>query len=457
MDTMRKFMASLSGLATAVAASLLLSACGDGKKPMPTASEPVHVSAAAKTAAQPAAPTNFRAATVKTQAITLTWDAVAGATGYKVQKRRASSKSWENAKCQENDANKIVSGTTCTAEGLKPATEFRFRVRSWNDATPGLVYASEWVELSSPVSTYARLSAPTAVSGSSTAAEEITVTWTAAAGEADRVVGYRVQRQQAGKSFWKLAGCTESSGEPLVTSGTTCTVSGLKTGVQYRFQVKAHGDAGHDQTHSAWSQPSALITADIISFADANLERVVRDSLGGLQGPLTVADVAALTFLEANFHNIQSLAGLEYCTALQALYLDGNQISDVSALVSLTNLQSLYLGGNQPTDVSALASLTNLKVLALQDNQLTDVSALTSLTKLQALDLQDNQISDVSALASLTNLTGLLLKDNQISDVSALTSLTNLQFLLLEDNPLNDQSLTVHIPAIQANGTIVLY
>ena len=568
METMRKFTASLSGLATVVVAGLLLSACGDRTKPMPTAAEPAPRSAAAKTTAQPAAPTNFRAATVKTQVITLTWDAGAGAAGYKVQKRRASWNEWENAQCKENDADKIVSGTTCTAVGLKPATEFRFRVRSW--ASSGVKEdASAWVELASPVSTYPRLSAPTAVSGSATAGQEITVTWTAAADESARVVGYRVQRQQAGKSFWKLAGCTESGGESLVTSGTTCTVSGLKTGVAYRFRVKAHGDAGHAQTHSEWSQLSGLITADIISFADANLERVVRYALRLEDStvPLTLKDVASLTQLDGRSQGIQSLAGLGHCTALQSLLLTGNQISDVSALATLTKLTELYLAGNQISDVSALASLTNLTGLYLADNQisdvsglatltklthldltdnqltdvsglatltklthlyldsnqltdvsglatltklthleldsnqltdvsglatltklqtlnlagnqLTDVSGLATLTKLQTLNLNSNQISDVSGLATLTNLQGvtlggnqisdvsglatltslthLVLNDNQISDVSALASLTNLQLLLLQDNSLSDQSLTVHIPAMLANGTIVLY
>ena len=441
METMRKFTASLSGLATMVVAGLLLSACGDRTKPMPTAAEPAPRSAAAKTAAQPAAPTNFRAATVKTQVITLTWDAGAGAAGYKVQKRRASWNEWENAQCQENDANKVVAGTTCTAGGLRPDSEFSFRVRSW--ASSGAKEdASAWVELASPVSTYPRLSAPTAVSGSSTAAEEITVTWTAAAGEADRVVGYRVQRQQAGKSFWKLADCTESGGERLGTSGTTCTATGLKTGVQYRFQVKAHGDAGHNQTHSAWSQPSALITADVISFANANLESVVRRVLGlrDTTRPLTVDDMASLIRLQAAGLNIQNLAGLEHCTALDTLYLHNNQITDVSRLSGLTGLQYLNLWNNQITDVSGLSGLTNLDSLYLNSNQITDVSGLSGLTDLIYLNLQFNSITDMSGLSGLTGLQVLDLDGNSITDMSGLPGLTGLKVLDLANNSITDVS-----------------
>ena len=146
-----------------------------------------------------------------------------------------------------------------------------------------------------------------------------------------------------------------------------------------------------DANSTADSTPS-----EVISFADANLERAVRQAVNKPYGPLTVADVDTLTRLEANFQNIQSLAGLEYCTGLQVLELQGNQIVDLGPLAGLTQLQKLGLWGNQIVDLGPLAGLTQLQTLGLWGNQIVDLGPLAGLTQLQWLQLGSNQIADVS-------------------------------------------------------------
>ncbi len=172
--------------------------------------------------------------------------------------------------------------------------------------------------------------------------------------------------------------------------------------------TQAETDADADSTQSA-----------TVEFADANLERAVREALDRPSGPLTPADLAALTELDASYKNIESVAGLEHATALTTLYLRGNAITDVQPLASLTNLQTLSLWGNKVADASPLASLIRLRTLDMWGNAITDVSPLARLTNLQFLQLGDNAIADVSPLASLTNLRWLGVMENALSQHAA--------------------------------------
>ena len=172
--------------------------------------------------------------------------------------------------------------------------------------------------------------------------------------------------------------------------------------------TQAETDAAADSTQSA-----------TVEFADANLERCVRKALDRPQGPLTPADLASLTELDASYKNIESLAGLEHATALQSLALRGNAITDVSPLASLINLRKLWLWGNDIADMSPLASLISLRTLSLWGNEITDVSPLARLTNLQWLQLGDNDIADISPLASLTNLRWLGVTENALSQHAA--------------------------------------
>ncbi len=177
-------------------------------------------------------------------------------------------------------------------------------------------------------------------------------------------------------------------------------------------------DADADSTETADADADSTQSA-VVEFADANLERAVREALDRPQGPLTPADLAALTELDASYKNIESVAGLEHATALTTLYLRGNAITDVQPLASLTNLHTLSLWGNKVADASPLASLISLRKLDMWGNEITDVSPLARLTNLQWIQLGDNAITDVSPLASLTNLQWLGVMENALSQHAA--------------------------------------
>ena len=241
-----------------------------------------------------------------------------------------------------------------------------------------------------------------------------------------------------------------------------------------------------------------------ITFADANLEAVVREAVEKPEGEVTQADVEGIVVLTARAAEIADLTGIEALTQLTELHLNSNQISDVSSLSGLTQLTKLILYGNQISDVSALSGLTQLTILSLYENQIGDVSPLSGLTQLTELHLYSNQINDVGPLSGLTQLTTLSLSNNQIGDVSPLSDLTQLTTLslnntqisdvsplsgltqlswlnlsynqisdiapladnsglgsgdtvALQGNPLNDEAYSTHIPALQSLGVEVRY
>ena len=166
-------------------------------------------------------------------------------------------------------------------------------------------------------------------------------------------------------------------------------------------------------------QPSELCSAnslsDIGSFADANLEAVVRSSLILIQGrlllpqdPLTCSLLRLLTGVDdfTRGSGIVSLVGIQNLPELLAVRLPNNSITDISPLSGLTNLIEIILDGNlNLTDISPLSGLTSLELLSLRDNSITDISALSDLTSLTTLRLDNN--SDLSDIQPLLDNTGL--------------------------------------------------
>ena len=256
----------------------------------------------------------------------------------------------------------------------------------------------------------------------------------------------------------------------------------------------------------------------LVSIPDANLRAVVEDSLGKARGaPITQAEMATLTRLEAPNSNISDLTGLEFAIRLSYLtlgrvYVGGednvnrNEISDLSPLSNLTRLTNLNLANNDISDLSPLSNLTNLTRLDLALNGgISDLSPLSNLTNLTALGLESNSIEVLSPLSNLTRLTDLRLARNYISDLSPLSNLTRLTRLNLvlngsirdlsplsnltrltdldliensisdlsplvantglgrgdkvdvRNNPLSATSRNTHIPALQGRGVEVLF
>ena len=182
-----------------------------------------------------------------------------------------------------------------------------------------------------------------------------------------------------------------------------------------------------------------LLFDTVVDIPDPNLEAAMRDALGKPEGPITDAELAILTEIDAPERGINYLSGIEYCTNLSVLDLRRNNIADISPLTGLSSLKWLNLENNQISDISPLRDLTGLSWLNLDGNQISDISPLRNLTNLKGLELRQNQIADITPLANLLDLRSLHLGSNgQISDVSPLIMLTQLEDLALSGNRIID-------------------
>lgn len=239
--------------------------------------------------------------------------------------------------------------------------------------------------------------------------------------------------------------------------------------------------------------------AAVASFADADLEEVVRDALDvDAQEELTCELLSGLTQLgvgsEADRvvyggtlrpspeNPFESLAGIQNLVNLRTLNIINRLITDIGPLSELENLDFLSLHTNWISDIGPLAGLTNLTQLILSENPISDLEplrGLTNLTRLQVhglypyqlehylsfddgrdpnvifngitdlgplsgmtelryLRIHLNRISDLGPLRGLTRLTHLRLYDNQITDISPLAGMTNLILLWIHDNDISD-------------------
>lgn len=226
-------------------------------------------------------------------------------------------------------------------------------------------------------------------------------------------------------------------------------LTGLTPGTYY-FQAKAVGDGVSYGVEESFIIP--------VTFADSNLEVAIREAINKPEGAIYLSDIESLTDLAASHRGISDISGLEYCSNLRGLHLDGNSISDIMPLSGLTDLLILILTDNNISDISPISGLTRLESLVITDNNVSDISPLAGLTSLNWLDLVQNNISDISPLAGLTSLDWLPLGGNNISDISPLvmnSGLSEGDFVHLGGNPLSDESINVHIPQLLGRGVNV--
>ncbi len=188
------------------------------------------------------------------------------------------------------------------------------------------------------------------------------------------------------------------------------------------------------------ASPSAGDENDV-NIPDTNLRAVIADSLGKARdAPITRAEMATLTELEADEADIKDLTGLQFASNLESIWLTNNPLSHLSPLCDLTDLKVLVLYGNSISDLKPLSGLTKLTDVHLNDNRISDASPLADLTNLTSLTLGGNEIKDLAALSGLTGLTNLALFRNGISNVSGLSGLTDLTELDLGENAISDIS-----------------
>ena len=191
-------------------------------------------------------------------------------------------------------------------------------------------------------------------------------------------------------------------------------------------------------------------SAQNVNIPDTNLRAAIAEALGKVpQAPITRADMARLTRLQAHNKDISDLTGLEFATNLNEIRANNNLVTDLSPLAELDRLDVVEFRHNVISDLSPLAGLINLSWLIVNDNLISDLSPLADLTHLHGLEISHNAISDFTPLSGLTKLERIWMSENPIADLSALTGCINLRTYHSWGTSVLNLSALVELPKLQ--------
>ena len=360
----------------------------------------------------------------------------------------------------------------------------------------------DWIDDTIPPVAVANLNV-TAVTDTS-----VTLTWTAPGGDGLFGTAYQYDLRYATDSAtlvdWVSAAQVTGVEAPhLGGTPETTTVLGLDVDITYYFGLKTRDNSDN------WSEPSNIAVATtfgdaVVTFADANLETVIREAIAKPTGDIHRSELFGLSELQAQSRGIADLTGLEYCINLHILGLKGNTISDVTPLADLSKLWQLTIEDNNVSDITPLAGLSSLRSLQISSNPISDISVLAELDNLNYLAMIGLGLTDIDTLSSLTNLEYLFLVANYIDDISVVSNFPKLRYayfnanlivdltplaqldslevvalqynqvvdisplvgnsgigsgdqVMLDSNPLSSESVNTHIPALQSRGVTVTY
>jgi len=194
----------------------------------------------------------------------------------------------------------------------------------------------------------------------------------------------------------------------------------------------------------------------VVTFADPQLEAVIREVVGKPEGELLAIDVRRIFVLHAPGQKIERLDGIEHLTMAQTLDFRENEIEDLSPLAHLKHLRRLFLSQNRIREIGALKEVVALTKLYLDRNEIDDIAPLAGLGELEILRLDWNRIGNISPLAKLFALRWLRLDVNRITDIAPLATLVHLQAVGLTGNRIDDISALVDNSGMGAGAIVNL-
>jgi len=199
-----------------------------------------------------------------------------------------------------------------------------------------------------------------------------------------------------------------------------------------------------------------------VSFADVNLDGLVRAAVRKRTGQLYNTDLAGLSVLAGNGTGIRRLNGLEFCTDLSRVFLWFEPVEDIAPLSMLPRLDYVDLLGCPVADIGPLVGLPKLTRLGLADLSHPDgldISPLADPTfdRLTFLNLDGCGLEtrDLEALsgkrngATLSHIQALWLRRNRLTDLQPLVDNPHLGphvTVKLDGNPLTDRALERQVP-----------
>ena len=186
---------------------------------------------------------NLKASAVKDNAVTLTWSAVEGASGYRLQYCEVNGES-QSAWKTLSDA---IRTTSYTVKNLAIGKTYSFKVLAYKQTTGLFGTTSTKVgSYSVPVSVSNTLGKVTGLKVVTTTPTKVKLTWS----KVDGADGYLVQKQVNGS--WKNV---------KTTSSTTYTVTGLKTNTTTSFRVRAYVTQKNSKVYGSVSSTVKATTA----------------------------------------------------------------------------------------------------------------------------------------------------------------------------------------------------
>ena len=182
------------------------------------------------------------------------------------------------------------------------------------------------------------------------------------------------------------------------------------------------------------------VGANEINIPDRYLRAEIERALSKRAGdPITAAEMATLTRLDARNSRISDLTGLKFATNLTWLNLYNNSLTTLptDAFKGLSKVTNLYLEANllKTIKTGAFNGLNSLTELSLRYMSIETVEsgAFNGLSNLQSLNLYDNKLATLSTdtFKRLSQVTSLDLRGNPLITIktgafNGLSSLTKL-------------------------------
>jgi fibronectin type 3 domain-containing protein len=285
----------------------------------------------------PTAPSGLVASVTGTVMMGLSWSAVTGATGYRLE--RLIGTSW-------TQVGDVRSGTTATVADLTAGTAYSFRVKAVGPGGDSL-----------PSATLARTTLPAkpAVTVTASTSTSVALSWTNVVGE----TGYKIERSLDGSTWTQVA----TTGVNVVTYNAT----GLTANTQYQFRVKATNASGDSEGSTAVTTKTAVaapvatavaagttVTVSWAGVTDATGYRVERLS-GTTWSTVGTLDADAVSFAAENLAN-----GTLYTYRVTALGDAGASTPSNSAAATTVPTTVTTVTATKPTTTSIKLAWANI-------------------------------------------------------------------------------------------------
>jgi Leucine-rich repeat (LRR) protein len=208
----------------------------------------------------------------------------------------------------------------------------------------------------------------------------------------------------------------------------------------------------------------------VVKFNDQLLEDYVRNSLGKLEGDLTVSDISQLYYLDIP-EGTFDLKGLEYASGATSLSIYKTKIKSlepVSKLSSLTYVTMSYsVVESVPDEVTwpnvetlnfidltipnfdFVSSMNSLRIYTNTDSELSNLDHLSKNTNLEDLNISYSPISDITPIKDFVNIKSLDISHCNIESIEPIRGFVNLEYLDIAYNKITNLEPILDLPNIK--------